>query len=63
MSKFMTALSALQLYLLDQGKTLAVSDEAGLNSHHNKMQLVMLEMQRVVFSRGKHEGKKQSQNM
>ena len=57
MSKFMTALSALQIYLLDQRRTLSVSNEALLNSHHDKMQLVMMELQRVVFSQGKRDGK------
>ena len=54
MSKIMTTLSELQLSLLAEGKSLSVPNEAGLTSHH-KMKLVMLDFQRVLYSRASKE--------
>jgi hypothetical protein len=57
MSKIMTTLSELQIYLLPKGQTLSVPNEEGLTSHHEKMKLVMLDFQRVIESRPKGEKK------
>ena len=51
MSKIMSTLSDLQLYLLSKNKSLSLSNEGVLTNHHNKMKVVMLDFQRVVYTR------------
>jgi hypothetical protein len=51
MSKIMSTLSDLQLYLLAKSKSLSLSNEAVLTSHYNRMKVVMLDFQRVLYRR------------
>ena len=54
MSKIMTTLSELQLFLLAKGKTLSIPNIAELTSQE-KMKLVMLDLQRIIFIRPNYD--------